>query len=100
MLTCYLDPDLVAVPEKSTLFSYCGLWKLPELVGAQFPFGSGAVWLQTASFGWGAVDTWPAISGRPEHNYAGHTGVTVWKYCVGSQTVNVRSGNRTEAYVD
>ena len=46
-----------------------------ELVGAQLPFGSGAVWLQTAAFGCGAVDPRPAISGRPEHNYAGNTGV-------------------------
>ena len=95
MLTCWLDPDLVAVPEKSTLFSYFGLWKVPELVGAQFPFGSGAVWLQTAAFGSGAVDSWSAISGRPENHYAGNTGVTLWKYCVGWQTVNTRSGNRS-----
>ena len=33
MLACCLDPDLVAVPEKSTLFSYFGLWKVQELVG-------------------------------------------------------------------
>ena len=46
--------------------------------GAQLPFGSGAVWLQTAAFGCGAVDSWPAISGRPEHNYAGNT----WSYGV------------------
>ena len=38
MLTCSLDPDLVVIPEKSTLFSYFGLWKVPELVGAQVPF--------------------------------------------------------------
>ena len=28
-------------------------------------------------------------------NYAGNTGVTVLKYCVGSQTVNMRSGNQS-----
>ena len=56
---------------------------MPDLVGAQFPFGSGA------------VDSWLAISRRPEHNYAGNNVVTVWKYCVGSQTVNMRSGNRS-----
>ena len=75
--------------------SHILVWKVPELVEAHFPFGSGAVWLQTAAFGSGAVDPWPAISGRPEHNFAGDTGVTVWKYCVGSQTVNMRSGNRS-----
>ena len=66
MLTCCLDPDLVTVPEKSTLFSYFGLWKVPELVEAQFPFGSGA------------VDSWPAISGRPEHKLRW----THWSYGV------------------
>ena len=45
------------------------------MVEALFPFGSGAVRLQTAAFGSGAVDPWPSISGRPEHNFAGHTGV-------------------------
>ena len=66
---------MVAVPEKSTLFSYFGLWKVPELVVAQFPLGSGA------------VDSWPAISGRPEHSYTGNTGVTVWKYCDGEHEI-------------
>ena len=51
-----------------------------ELVRGQFPLGSG---------------TADSCLCQEDQNTItlGNTGVTVWKYCVGSQTVNMRSIN-------
>ena len=57
VLTSILTSLLFLRSRHSSHISF--LWKVPELVGAQFPFGSRA------------VDSCPAISGRPEHNYGG-----------------------------
>ena len=79
--TCVTDLVLVAVPEKSILFSYFVCGKCRNWWGTVFHL----VAEQSIS--------WPTISGRPEHSYAGNTGVMVWKQRVDSQMVNTRSGN-------
>ena len=55
---------------------------MPDTVGAQLPFGNGA------------VDPWPTASGRRESEYAGNIRVTVEANCIESRTGIVRSGSR------